>query len=362
MKADPMRPTCLIRYGCSFAAFWLLTSTPVFSGEIRISEATVQLLQECRIPARVSGQVTMISTKEGETIKQGQIIAVLENRQQELAVQHAELKANIAALMSKSRLNLQAAQARIEATQAAKQVRIVALDVAKKEAKDDVAIAIAEAETKLRQLERQRAESARKTYERSVSESQLDRLKTDEQRWKLEIAKASTEQAVRKLKPQAEQAAIEQAEKEITQSQLALQVEEQNQMVAKVNEQIEKNAVQSALWDLELRNIRSPISGTVAGMECQPGEWVEAGSTVIRVINLAKLRAEGLMPAANASQKLVGQPVKIRFNDQTIVGKVSYVGHEIDPIDQLVSIYVEFENTGGSVLPGTIAELLIETE
>lgn len=338
---------------------FLLTENVSFGQDLTIKGATVQLLQECRIPARVSGQVTMISVKEGAAIKQGQIVAVLENRQQELAVQHAELKADIAALMSNSDLNLKAAQAKVEVAEAARNVRIVALDVAEKEATDDVAVAIAEAETKLRQLERQRAENARKAFERSVSESQMDRLKTDEQRWKLEVTKATSEQAVRKLKPNAEKAAIDQAQKEIKRSQIALQVEQESLVIAKVNEQLEKNAVQSALWNLELRNIRSPIDGSVASMECQPGEWVEAGNPVLRIINLNRLKVEGLLAADRASQKLVGRPAEIRVNGKSVKGVVTHVGREIDPVDQLVSVYVEFKNEDGDVLPGAIADLVI---
>lgn len=337
-----------------------LTQSMIAVGDdIRIKGATVQLINECSIPARDSGQLKLLSAKKGTAVSKGQVLAVLENEQQELALSHAKLKHNIATLLSKSDLNLLAARAKVEEVEAAMQVRRIALKVAKKEASDDSAISIAEAETKLRQLERQRAEKARKAFERSVSESQMDRLKTDQQRWELEISKATTEQAVRKFKPAAEEAAIEQAQKEIARSQVAFKVEQQNQVVAEFNQQLEDNAVQAAMWNLELRNVRSPIDGVVASVTVHPGEWVEAGTAVVRIIDLKRLRVEGLLAAELATQNLVGRPAEVRLGDLTIPASVVWVGREIDPVDQLVSVYAEFDNPNGDVLPGAIAELIV---
>ena len=328
--------------------------------EIRISGATVQIINECNIPARDSGQLIQLSVQKGMPILKDTVVAVLENQHQKLALSHAKLKNEIATVLSKSDLSLQSAKAKVEEVEAALQVREIALQVAEKEAEGDVAISIAKAETKLRQLERQRAEKARKTFKGSVSESQMDRLKTDQTRWELEVHKATTEQAVKQLKPAAERAAIQQAQKEIARSQVALQVEQQNQIVAQFNQQLEENAVQSAMWNLERRNVRSPIDGIVASVSFQPGEWVEAGSAVVRIIDLKKLRVEGLLPAAQAAQKLVGQAAEIRMGGQTLPASITYVGQEIDPVDQLVSVYAEFDNVNQQVLPGAIAELIIK--
>lgn len=330
------------------------------AAEIRISGATVALINECSIPARDSGQLKTLTVKKGDSVTKGQVVAALENQQQELALNHATLKLNIASLLSKSQLNLSSARAKTEAVEAALQVRKVALQVANKEANDNVAISIAEAESRLRQLERQRAEKARESFERSVSESQMDRLKTDQKRWELEISKATTEQAVKQLKPAAEEAAIQQAQKELAQSQLAVQVEHQNRVVAELNQQLEDNAVEAAKWNLELRNVRSPIDGVVASITFQSGEWVEAGAAIVRIIDLKRLRVEGLLPADQASQKLVGQVAEIHVGDQIIPASVTYVGQEIDPVDQLVSIFAEFDNSNGLVLPGSIAKLIVK--
>lgn len=339
------------------------TDATVATGDsIRISDATVQLINECSIPARDSGQLILVSAQKGKAVAKGQVVAVLENQQQELALSHAKLKNNIATLLSKSDLNLIAATAKVEEFESALLVRKIALQVAEKEADSNVAISIAEAESKLRKLERERAEKAREAFEGSVSESQIDRLKTDQQRWQLEVSKATTEQAVKMLKPAAERAAIQQAQKEIAHSKVGLQVEQQNQAIAVLNQQLEGNAVQAAMWNLELRNVRSPIDGIVASVDLQQGEWVEAGTAVVRIIDLTRLRVEGLLPAKLATQNLVGRTAEIRIGDRRIPASVVYVGREIDPIDQLVSIYAEFDNPNGDVLPGAIAELIVSDQ
>ena len=67
-----------------------------------------------------------------------------------------------------------------------------------------------------------------------------------------------------------------------------------------------------------------------------------------------------MLPADQATQKLVGQAAEIRMGGQTLPASITYVGQEIDPVDQLVSVYAEFDNVNQQVLPGAIAELIIK--
>lgn len=339
--------------------FVMLCLQAVQAEDIVISSARIQLLKECRVSAADAGQLTVFDVQEGSTVQAGQVIAELENRSQKLALEQAQLKVRIAEMMSASDLNLKAAIAKVDEAEASRVARQIALEVAEKQAENRTAIGIAEAESKLRELEIERAKKAKSTYQGSVSGAQLDRLRTDLERWKLEIERANNEQAVRSLQPQAEKAAVVQVEKEIARTRVAVDLERQNRDVARVNQQIGKSELQLAEWNLELRNIRSPISGVVSSVEHQKGEWVEKGAVVLRIINLDRLRIEGLLPAKFANRNLVGQQVQAVVQGQRILGEVVYVGREIDPVDQVVSIYAEFDNPDQKILPGTICDMTI---
>lgn len=63
---------------------------------IVVSSAVLKLIDEADAPAMSAGVVATIAVREGETVEQGQLLARLDDAQQRLAVQGAEIEADLA--------------------------------------------------------------------------------------------------------------------------------------------------------------------------------------------------------------------------------------------------------------------------
>ncbi|MEO2019758.1 MAG: HlyD family efflux transporter periplasmic adaptor subunit [Fuerstiella sp.] len=259
---------------------------------------------------------------------------------------------------------MQTATAQLKETISSRRVKEVALKIAETEAETDIPVQIATADTKLRQLELQRAQNAKDSFDGSISESQIDRLKTALRKGELEILQAQTNHRINQLKPDAERAAIEQKSEEIVRYQTLVEQEQKNLMVAGINQQVHGNDVALAELALEHRNIRAPFDGVIVKVERHVGEWVEPGAPVGRVIDLKTLRAEGFLQAQQASGNLVGRSVTIELKfvrePVQLQGTVTFVSPEVDPVNQQVRFWAEFTNADMLALPGMNASMVIE--
>ena len=53
--------------------------------------------------------------------------------------------------------------------------------------------------------------------------------------------------------------------------------------------------LESATYDVQRRRIAAPLSGVVVEITRREGEWVENSKTVFRILRLDRLRAEGFL-------------------------------------------------------------------
>ncbi|MGB4709257.1 MAG: HlyD family efflux transporter periplasmic adaptor subunit [Fuerstiella sp.] len=331
---------------------------------IHVQQVTISLAREAELPARDAGTLFAIEVIEGQAVSTNDVIAVLENEEQLLQLQASKLNLQIASLKAEDELPVLSAKAQLREAQSAKTVKEVALKIAEAEALSDSAVGIATAEVELRKHELERAVAARSSFKGSISEAQIDRLKTSVAKGQLEIKQAQEALAVQRMKPAAEKASLNQKLEEIARYNTVLQQEQKNQLIAGVNNQLQVNAVEMAQLQLEQRNIRAPFDGVIAKIEKQAGEWVVPGAPVARIIDLKRLRAEGFLSASDGSVALVGKGVRIVVSsggtDIALLGKVTFVSQEIDPVNQQVRFWAEFDNSELQVLPGMIASLEIQ--
>ena len=71
---------------------------------------------------------------------------------------------------------------------------------------------------------------------------------------------------------------------------------------------------------------------------------------------VAKLRAEGFMPANQVNLEMVGQTVQIEVGSadkrELHPGVLRFVSPEIDPVTKQVRVWAEVPNSAGQLLPG----------
>jgi macrolide-specific efflux system membrane fusion protein len=282
----------------STAMLFLLSLATVHAEEsIHVSRATVLLDRQVEIPAQEVGVLATIKVKPGSAIKAGETLAELDSTEAQLALVRAQIDHSIAKETANSDVEIQAAM----------------------KSRD-----VSEADLKRSQLAVDRIKNA-------VSETQLDRLKLSVERAELAIQQAELVQRTSKLKMKLTQNDIDQA-----------------------NRVIDRHIIKSSL------------TGIVDQVNRQPGEWVKPGDAVFRVLQLDRLRCEGFVSASLLQGNMTGRKVKITvFLDEEqersleVIGKLVFIGSEINSIKGDVRIRAEFDNPKLRIRPGMTAKMEI---
>ncbi|MCE9607589.1 MAG: HlyD family efflux transporter periplasmic adaptor subunit [Planctomycetia bacterium] len=101
--------------------------------------------------------------------------------------------------------------------------------------------------------------------------------------------------------------------------------------------------------DIARRRIRAPVAGEIVELFYRPGEWVEPGKPVLRIVRLDRLRIEGFVPFAERNpSELLNATVQVHVafaagRRETFVGKVTFVSPLVQPGGEY-RIWAEVDN------------------
>ncbi|QDU12057.1 efflux RND transporter periplasmic adaptor subunit [Gimesia aquarii] len=286
--------TGLLFVNCGFTDAWAQSSS---SSGLKIDSVLVSLIEQVEVPAREVGQLKKMLVKEGMSVQEGEVLARIEDSEAVLLLKQAKLESEMSNLKAENDVNIRFARK--------------AYEVAKSEL--------------------QRAEDSIKKYPKSISKTELDRLKLTAEKAELEI---------------------EQALEEAKTSQLEAR--------------LKQNAEQIASLAIQRRKVVAPLSGMVVQIMAKNGEWVRPGDTVLRILKLDRLRAEGLVNASKLQNlNLKGRPVVLIVNQGTkneleFQGKISFVSPEINPVNHQTRVWADIENPDFKLKPGMRASLIIK--
>jgi RND family efflux transporter MFP subunit len=202
---------------------------------------------------------------------------------------------------------------------------------ASKQAESDVKVRFAKKSLEVAQAELRRAVESEKRLPQSVSQSELDQLRLMVQKTTLEIEQAQLEWDL-----------------------------------AKTLREVKQNDLQIAEHGIQQRRMTAALAGFVAQVNRRRGEWVQPGQTILRILRLDRLRAEGLVNAQAVNNELNGSSVKltVQLNDQSpaeFTGKIVFVSPEIDPVNGQVRVWAEIENSGLQLRPGLHGSMVIDS-
>lgn len=265
------------------------------SGQISVDSVFLTLLEEVDVPAREAGIVEELLPREGQSVRQDQLLARIDDTQARIAHE----------------------QARIE------------LEKARKLASNDLKIQLGEKAHQVARIEFQRALDANQRVPKSVSQTELDRLRL----------------------------AVEAAELEIEQARF-------DHATAQLTLRSKQNDLAGAEHNLQRRRVTAPISGFVVELERSRGEWVEPGQALLRLVRLDRLRAEGFVDAQDVTGSLMGRPVELTVSlgdDRTeqFTGVVSFVSPEVSPVNGRVRMWADIDNRSLLLRPGLPAQMTI---
>jgi len=110
--------------------------------------------------------------------------------------------------------------------------------------------------------------------------------------------------------------------------------------------------------------ILSPISGIVADRPLYPGDMASTGIPLATIMDIARVVARVNVPQEQARAVRVGQPAVVSLNDggEPETGKVTVVSPATDPNSTTLQVWVEIENPGERLKPGASVHADIITE
>jgi membrane fusion protein, multidrug efflux system len=126
-----------------------------------------------------------------------------------------------------------------------------------------------------------------------------------------------------------------------------------------------KARVVLARQQMQRTEVRAPFDGIVSDRKASAGDTAQVGKELLKVIDPASMRFEGLVSADQIGAVKAGQPVSFRVNgygDQEFVGKVRRVNPAANATTRQVEVLVDFVGPKQPRLAGLYAEGRVETE
>ncbi len=363
---------------------WYFHSTPP-SGILSLSGRLEGY--ETDIGAKVPGRINFVAVREGDLVKQGQIIVrqdngeiqaqlqgakarrlVTEHQERQAALQIEVLKSQIRELEINRQQAQQDAEGRIIQSQAALASSQAQLNQVLSELES------AQAQLKLDQLNQKRL--AQLVAEGAIPQQQFDVAQTT-----LETGAANVK--ARQASVASFQKLVKAAEGQLKQSQTTAfnpkirqaQIQSLSTQLAQARWQKEVNQAeiakaQAEILEIESRvsdlNLLSPINGVVTARSVEPGVVVAAGKTLLTIIDPKTIYLRGYVPEGEIGKVKVGQQARVFLDSMpkqpfsarvtAIDTQASFTPENIyfqdDRVKQVFGVKISLENPQGLAKPG----------
>lgn len=152
-------------------------------------------------------------------------------------------------------------------------------------------------------------------------------------------------------------------------SQKQEEVAQLEQDVARSTMEIKRAQIDAAELDIVRRQVHSPIEGEVVEVLKKAGEWVTPGDSVLRVVDMKRLRVQGLLDSRTFSPELVHRKkvqvtVLLPDREETFSGRIDYVSQIVNPTTGDFFVRAEIENRKSNgfwvMRPGMTVEMVID--
>ena len=266
------------------------------------------------IYSKVQGWVEKINVREGDRVKAGQVLVILDSREAEAAV--AQAKAN-----------LDAATARL------KQVKATSEEAVQSQ------IQHTKANMDLAESDLRRAEGL-------YQEELIARKQMDEARMKYNVAKAAYDLALNSIRQKTWENDIALAEAQVAQ--------------AKANLDLSRAQLANLI-------IMSPMNGGVTKRYVDPGTMVkDTDSAILTLMDLSEVKMVVNVIEREFVRLQIGQPVKVTvtaFPNRTFQGRISVITPALEMQSRTAEIQISIPNPGYVLNPGMFggAEILLRS-
>ena len=164
---------------------------------------------------------------------------------------------------------------------------------------------------------------------------------------------------------QALQAAADQAETTLKrdQAQLAVRAVSQAQVDADTNNlKAARAQVAQQAANVAKKAIRAPFAGRLGITALQPGQYVNAGATLVTLQTLDPIHVDFSLPQQQLAGLAVGQAVTLAvdaFAGQRFAGTINAINPKVDPATRNVQVQATVANPRRELLPGMFADVRV---
>jgi len=282
------------------------------------AQAILFPLQQAAIVPKISAPVQKFLVKRGSPVKQGQLLAVLENR-------------DLSAAAQDTRGAYDQAQATYETTTAAS----LPEEIQK-----------AEADTQQAQQSQDAQEKVFQSRQQLYEQGALPRKELDQSR--VDVTQARNQYAIAKKHLDA-----------------LLAIGRQQELKAAVGQlESAKGKYLGAQAQLGYSEVRSPINGVVTDRPLYPGEMAAAGTPLLTVMDTSSVIAKAHIPQEDAAALRVGDKGTLTVPGiaEPISGKVTVVSPALDPNSTTIEVWFEAKNPKQELKPGTSVHISVTAQ
>ncbi|MBD2353571.1 HlyD family efflux transporter periplasmic adaptor subunit [Tolypothrix sp. FACHB-123] len=377
----------------------LLTGVGLFTSYLISSRSAANILKvsgriegyETNIGAKVAGRITSVAVREGDTVREKQVIVNLDDAEIQAQLQGASARVDAMqkqeeqARLQISLLENQILENRITLQQSVDDAkgRIFQAEssFASSQAQLTQVIANVEqakSELKLAQMNRDRY--AKLVKQGAVTRQQFDQAQTN---WESALANLRSRQAA----VVSYQKLVNSAQGQLTQAKSSgLNPSIRNAQLSQLNNQLDQTRLKlgtaqadvlnakAALQEIKAKiadlTVTSPINGVVISRNVEPGVVVTTGKTLLTLIDPKTVYLRAFIPQGNIGKVRIGQEAKILLDSalkQPLSGKIAAIDTQAsftpeniyfqqDRVRQVFGVKITIDNPGGFAKPGMPAD------
>jgi len=329
------------------------------------------------VAAKVAGRILEIRVREGDEMKAGDVIAVLDDRQ----VQSRHDQAQAALTAAEARI----ASARAQVAVLEEQLKQTQLAFGQSENDSQGRVAQAEADLTAAEADRTRQEASLKLalFDKDAYTHLVTTGAVSERQGRLSVATADQQEAAvagAKRRVEAARGAVTTAKASLSnpgirQSQVAAvrqQLIQQQAEIANSVASAEQARFQLAEADANRQDLTvvAPFAGTVITRAAEPGEVIQAGTPIVTLLDLAKVYLRGFVPEGEIGRIKIGQVAHVYLDSNITQALDAYVSR-IDPqatftpentyfrddrVRQVVGVKLQLKGGFGYAKPGMPSE------
>lgn len=291
----------------------------------------INALKDATLSSKIPGRVTAVYVREGQPVKAGQVVVVLDQEDARANLQSARgALASADARLSQARTNARVTKIQtdsaIEQAQSALTAATSRLAVVRQPARSQERM-VAENRVAAAKANLENAEANFKRHQMLLNEGAIADSAFDVAKAQYAVAQADHKSAIEQLSlvdegGRGEDIRAAEAQADVAREQLRSAKANASQNLLR---QEDIKSAQAAVWQAQsavslarqqLNNtyIRSPLTGRMASRSVEPGQVVSPGEALGRIVNLGSVYFKGDIPEADLAAVAISQPVEVRID------------------------------------------------